>query len=169
MTAANFLVSEIRTAEIDSTERFRYNFTWIWDLTGPRALFAGLNPSKADALTDDHTVLKWRGFSKRLGCGGYEGVNPFAYRATDPKQLVTEIDVIGGPRNDDAILEAASRCDLIVVCWGCPPSRLLYPRIRHVEELLRRLGRPLKCWGRTKGGWPRHPLMLPYSTPLEDF
>lgn len=23
------------------------------------------------------------------------------------------------------------------------------------------------CWGTTKEGQPRHPLMLPYSTPLE--
>jgi len=29
--------------------------------------------------------------------------------------------------------------------------------------------RPLKCFGLTKLGDPRHPLMLPYSTPLEEF
>jgi len=48
----------IRTAHISDCGRYRYSLTRVWDPGLPRATFCMLNPSKADAKVDDHTVRK---------------------------------------------------------------------------------------------------------------
>lgn len=157
-----------REAEFDASRRFRFHYRWSWG-TGPRVLFIGLNPSTATIEQPDHTVRKWRGFATRLGCGGFSAVNLFAYRSRNPRHLVSAIDVTGGSHADEVIRMSVTVADQVVACWGRLPSRLLAPRAAHVRELLRQTFRPIECWGLTADGQPRHPLMLPYATPLVDF
>ena len=49
--------------------------------------FFGVNPSTADASSDDSTVRKWRGFTQRWGGSRFIVGNVFAYRSTDVRQL----------------------------------------------------------------------------------
>ena len=80
--------------------------------------------------------------------------------------------------NDDHVLAAAIEADLLVVAWGAGVTMLrglAADRVARVTEILRgreRLGgdgREVWCWGTSKHGHPRHPLMLAYSTELELF
>jgi hypothetical protein len=130
-----------------------------------------LNPSKAGADEDDQTVTKVIRFSERIDVGRFIVVNAAALISTDPKGLARAADPIG-PDNDRHILEAAREADIVVVAWGGGVSNLrgkLATRPAQVLDLLRADGHELWCWGFTKDGHPRHPLMLRYSTSLERF
>lgn len=168
VSQALLFASDERTAEFDDTGRFRYHYRWSWE-PGPSVLFIGLNPSTATPETPDATCRKWRGFAKGMECGGFSAVNLFAYRSRDPRGLRSAIDTIGGPHNDETIRKAVMFADTVVVCWGRLPASVLRYRVTEVRDLLRDTMRPIKCWGLTADGQPRHPLMLPYATPLQDF
>jgi len=76
-----------------------------------------VNPSTADADVEDATTRKWKGFVERWNGDGYEVVNLYAFRATDPKYLV-KADNPRGTRNLVHIKEMADRVDVLVPCWG---------------------------------------------------
>lgn len=132
-----------------------------------RVLYIGVNPSTADHENDDRTVLKWTEFTKILGCNGFDVVNLFAYRATDVKKLSTTQDPVG-ELNDFWIERCIREAGLIVPCWGNKNKipRRLRGRIKQVNDLISASKSPAKCFGYTKSGDPKHPLMLPYSTPI---
>lgn len=135
-----------------------------------RVLFIGVNPSTADADTDDQTVRKWTGFTKHWGYGGFIVGNLFAYRATNVKDLATALDPIGED-NDRHLATLIEAADLIVPCWGASsklPKRLRY-RIDQVRKLLRESGKPVIVFGRALDGGPLHPLFLPYTTIMREW
>jgi hypothetical protein len=129
-----------------------------------------LNPSTADATTDDPTIRRCIGFARREGMGRLVVVNLFAYRATKPENLrrVTR-DVARGPLNvqhvDDAISEVGLYGGILIAAWGAAPPR---PRI-NVERLARTHRVPIVCLGHTSGGDPRHPLYVRGDAPLVPF
>jgi hypothetical protein len=131
-----------------------------------------LNPSTASAESDDPTVRKCVGFSRRLGAGSIEIGNLFAFRATDPKDLKAALlrgrDCVGLPHANNALRDIAARADTFVVGWGANAShKLLRPRVNEVLALLR--GLDVLCLGVGADGQPNHPLMLSYDTPLVPF
>jgi hypothetical protein len=137
---------------------------------GPTVAFIGVNPSTADAETDDATVRKWRGFASRWGCDRMVVGNLFAYRATDVRELATADDPVGHENNEHlrAVLDGV---DLVVPCWGSRgklPPNLRY-RIDDVRRMLRACASPVRVLGLTTSGDPKHPLMLGYSSPLQDW
>jgi hypothetical protein len=137
---------------------------------GPVAAILGVNPSTADADVDDATIRKDVGFGRRLGWGRIIKGNKFAYRATDVRELRTARDPVG-PDNDAHLKEIMLAADVCVAAWG-PLSKLPKPlrgRWRVLVNLAAALGVPLYCWGVAKDGHPRHPLMLPYNTPLTEW
>lgn len=153
------------TAMLSNDGRYRYMLQRQWE-SGDDAklvLFVGLNPSTADGCTDDPTVRKCIGFSKRWGYGGFYIVNLFAFRTKSPKEMMaTSVDPVG-PNNDFYIDEFARRCDLVVAAWGVNGSHM--GRDKVVAARLNNL----QCLGRTKDGHPRHPLYVPYSQELVAF
>jgi hypothetical protein len=162
---------ENRAASISSCGVYRYHLSRTWG--GVVLPFLMLNPSTADALKDDATIRKCMGFAHTLGYGGIEVINLFAYRSRDPEALLTpNIDLIGPEY--DFHLAFVARNEMIVAAWGCD-STLKAPALRgRPAEVLRQIrainpGIQIKCFGKTKSGAPRHPLMLSYSTPLVDF
>src|SRR3546814_16904510 len=60
----------------------------IWDDTKPQCMFIMLNPSTADADLDDPTIRRCIGFAKSWGYGGLQVCNLFAYRSTEPRELL---------------------------------------------------------------------------------
>lgn len=153
-------------AVISDCGKYRYLLRRTWDHTRPRALLVMLNPSTADATTDDATIRSCVRLLSGQGYGSMEVVNVYAYRATDPKELREQSDPFG-PRNKNMIEAAIHRCDVIVCAWGAyPPAR------QHAVSLLNaaRSHRPATyCFGRTKDGSPKHPLYIKSGTPLEIF
>ena len=137
---------------------------------GRSVAFIGVNPSTADATTDDATVRKWIGFARRWDFDRIVVVNLFAYRSTDVRSLALQLDPVG-PDNDGHVADVIAAADLVVPCWGSHtklPGRLQH-RTQDVHGLIVRSGRAAKCLGRTASGDPRHPLMLGYDTPLVDY
>jgi hypothetical protein len=127
------------------------------------------NPSTADASIDDPTVRKARGFSKLWGYERFVFVNVFGYRSTDPMGLRGVEDPVG-PLNENHIREVAEYADKIVVAWGNAIIKEKRPQIKPTLALLTGLhDKPLHCLGYTADRSPRHPLMLAYSTPLEEY
>jgi len=150
--------------------------TWRWRLereiqaAGVVFAFFGVNPSRAGAEVEDQTTMKWRGFTLRNGGRRYIAGNPFAYCATDVRELAAATDPVG-PNNALHLRQIIADADILVPCWG---SRAKLPKHlrHHLDQLAATLcasGKPVKVFGLTTSGDPMHPLMLGYSTPLIDW
>jgi hypothetical protein len=124
-----------------------------------------LNPSTADALVDDATVRKCIAFAKRWGRAGIKVVNLFAYRATDPDEMVAAPDPVG-PRNIrllSAIAAHSARTGEEIVCgWGAVAGRpKVAERAKAMIAVLNGNRGRLLALEVTLGGHPGHPLYLP--------
>lgn len=119
-------------------------------------MFVGLNPSTADATLDDPTIRRCIGFAKAWGYAGLMMTNLFAWRATEPRNMLAAENPIG-PDNDRVLSEAHDNAALSVAAWGAHGTYL--DRHNAVRALLPRL-HYLRL---TKDGHPGHPLYLPSS------
>lgn len=148
---------------------YRYRLERTVGMEGPVYAFFGVNPSTADASIDDATVRKWIGFTKTWGGSRFIVGNVWPLRSTDVRALATATRWLHiGRENQRHILAMASEADILVPCWG---DRAKVPRTMHNEfdellSLLKGTGKPLMHFGLTKGGDPKHPLMLGYDTAL---
>lgn len=163
-------------AKLSDCGTYRYT---LWRDASPigsgNVLFIGVNPSTADAETDDATVRKWRGFSSRWGFKQFKVGNLFAFRSTDVRNLATAEDPVG-PENDDRLRSLMIDADLVVPCWGnvekvpgWKAKQLMRDRVGVIREMLQSVACPVRVFGLTGNGDPKHPLMLGYSTPLQDW
>jgi hypothetical protein len=145
------------TADVSDCGCYRYSLTRPLATGAGRVVWIMLNPSTADALKNDPTIVRCLGFTARLGFAEMMVVNLFAWRSTDPQGLRTAEDPIG-PRNDQEILRACEGAELVILAWGVHGD--LHGRDREVRLLLARTGINAVCLGTTKANHPRHPLML---------
>lgn len=121
-------------------------------------MFVLLNPSTADEHKDDPTVRRCWTFAADWGYCQAEICNLFAWRATDPDDMLGADNPVG-PDNDAHLLAAAAKASLIVCGWGVHGAHR--GRAADVTALLRSAGHTLYALGVTQGGQPRHPLYLP--------
>lgn len=151
-------------ATISIDRLYRYELFRILPDCDPRrqVTFIMLNPSTADALTDDPTIRRCVSFARRLDCSTMKVVNLYAYRATKPADLFNVDDPIGGPVNDDFILKAVQEASIALAAWGVIGRR--DNRDVNVRLMLRKY--ELRCLGKTKEGHPRHPLYVKGDAPL---
>lgn len=132
-----------------------------------------LNPSTASAKRDDPTIRRCIGFARDLGYGGLYVVNLYAKRATDPRDLAVWDDPVG-PENDHWIRWAYDRAEQTVLAWGNSVTKISNHEAR-IKEVLALIDYPFAsyplCFGRTRRGQPRHPLMLraDAAAHLEDY
>lgn len=153
-----------RNAIIDSTGKYRYSLSRTWDTNLEKIIFILLNPSTADAYVDDNTVKKCIKFAETWKFGSLEIVNLFAYRATDPRVLIT-VDEPIGKENDRYILESVKNANKIVVGWGnkcCFSSR-------DIDVLNLLSNYKLYCLDINKTGKPKHPLYVAENKELKIF
>ena len=150
-----------KDAVLSGDRIYRYALFREWDIGDGFVLFIGLNPSTANEQKDDPTIRRCVRFAKDWGCKGLWMVNLFAYRATDPNELLSVGDPIGHD-NDWHLKLGVKRSRLIVAAWGTKGS--LKDRDRKVIEMLNNT--KIQCLGITKAGFPRHPLYLPYDIDL---
>lgn len=154
-----------RHAQVSGCGQYRYQLWRRWSEGADGVIWVMLNPSTADALKDDPTIRKCIGFTKRWGYGAIWVVNLFGFRATKPSGLLEADDAIG-PENPKA-LDLVMQCKgPVVAAWGANLPRFHVAHRVAVNKRLRAIG--AKCLGTSKDGYPRHPLMLPYDTELED-
>jgi hypothetical protein len=132
--------------------------------------FIGLNPSTADATKDDPTIRKCKGFAKRWGMDWMVMLNLFAFRATVPAHMKKAADPVG-PENDDYFGRILPKVDLIVCAWGVHGAFKNNTRVADASALFAQLHGQWKvqCLGSNDDGSPKHPLYVPYETPLRDY
>ena len=151
-------------AQYSDCEQYRYALTRVWELETSQVVFVMLNPSTATEVQNDPTVERCERRARTLGFGGFQVINIFAWRSTDPKKMRVAKDPIG-PDNDKTIMKACRWGDQIIAAWGTHGSHL--NRGSEVEKILRKSNKPIFHLGLSKGGHPKHPLYIAYSQKLE--
>jgi hypothetical protein len=149
---------------------YRYTLLHQWDqlFVRRRALFICLNPSTADENQLDPTLTRIKSFSDRLGANEFLMLNIFAYRATDPKDMMAVEDPIG-PENDAHIQSAINEAYAlnqghldIVGGWGNHGLHL--DRQKNFLKILnpfRELPNlQIRCLGKNANATPKHPLYI---------
>ena len=104
-------------ALISSCGTYRYVLWRTWKVSREIVNFVMLNPSTADAETDDPTIRRCVAFAKRWGYGGIVVTNLYAYRASSPKALFFDGHPIGLD-NERHLKLAARAASRLVVAWG---------------------------------------------------
>jgi hypothetical protein len=164
-----------RAAFISDDALYRYALgRWWMGTHGRSVLGILLNPSTADAETDDPTSTRFINFVQSWNFyNSLTMANLFAFRATDPDKLgmLDATGSVGG--ENDLWLSYLISHDRIVCAWGAGSSRWspvmksrFAVRAAMVEAMIRQAGKMPMCWGWTKGGHPKHPLYLKSDTPL---
>ncbi|ADV83165.1 DUF1643 domain-containing protein [Terriglobus saanensis] len=139
-------------------KQYRYVLRRTWNIHLPAFMFLMMNPSTADTSVDDPTVARCQAFARKWGGGSLYVTNTFAYRATDPRDLLAAPDPVG-PENDRHILATAYRVSRIIIAYG-QPHRALRQRGLDVCALLRGNGHKLHALKLNADGSPRHPLYI---------
>jgi hypothetical protein len=152
--------AQSKSAFISECGQYRYELRRIWDESKPKVMFLMLNPSTADANIDDPTIRRCVAFAKSWGYGGILVGNLFAYRATEPKILLTVNDPIG--QENLTYLKAMYNESKIVICaWG--NSKIvekLGKKIGNYYKILREIIERIYYLELSNDGTPKHPLYL---------
>lgn len=158
-------------AEISACGNYRYWLTRVWG-AGPRLLFIMLNPSTADSSVDDPTLGRCISFARDNQFGSCELVNLFAFRTAYPSELWMNVSSEPDEVNLQHIRDAVARASKVVVAWGASVRDCDWigeEVADDVLQLLQELGVTPYCLGKTKAGYPRHPLFVPGGTMLRPF
>lgn len=152
-------------AVFSDDERYRYELgrTFQDELFNRQgyADFCMLNPSTATHEVLDATLRRCQSFAKQWMCCGFRVFNMFAWRATDPSELLKVADPVG-PENYAFLAKAGVDTYRLVVGWGAEPIA-----VEHARTAVRLFRSELWCLGTTKAGHPRHPLYVRGDTQLE--
>lgn len=143
-------------AYFSKCRKYRYALWRIWDDSKPYAMFIGLNPSTADETQDDPTIRRCINFARDWGFGGLCMTNLFAFRATEPTDMMSANYPVGS-ENNELIRQLAARAGVIIAAWGNDGS--YKGRSKEVVAMLP----DLKCLKINKTGEPAHPLYQPSS------
>ncbi len=154
-------------AVIDGTNRYALSRSFD-GMTRAAVLFIMLNPSYADAATNDHTITKCVGFAQRWGFGRLLVGNLYPLRSTDPKALCSYTPSAEHLQKNDEYLHAMLRVTTrVVLAWGA--HSVVEQRAAQVIKLAGSLSHTLFCLGVTRDGCPKHPLRLGYATGLRPY
>lgn len=140
---------------------YRYDLWRTWMGGTGYAMFIGLNPSTADETEDDPTIRRCVAFAKTWGYSGLCMTNLFAFRATNPKDMMATAKPVG-PDNDAVLQKHYYGAGVVVAAWGAQGDHL------NRGGAVRCLLPSLHYLRLTKDGHPGHPLYLPKTlTPVE--
>ena len=137
--------------------RFRYSLTRVWDADAARVLWIMLNPSTADARSNDATITRCETYTRDWGFGSIQVVNLFAWRATFPVDLI-KAGFLVGPHNDVHIrraLRQLNKGDIVLCAWGRHAAGSA--RVARVLNLIAAAGAQPLCLKHNKDGTPAHP------------
>lgn len=139
---------------------YRYELRRVWDARRPLLVVCMLNPSTADALRDDPTILALIHFAKLWGYGGLLIVNLNAYRASSPEVMMAA-DAPFGPENAQHLARAMEYArdhgGQLLCAWGNDGdfddrAEWFCSRATGHYRLT------LVCLGTTKSWKPKHPM-----------
>jgi hypothetical protein len=140
------------SASFSSCRLYRYCLWRKWG-DAPYCMFVGLNPSTADETQDDPTIQRCIGYAKRWSYGGLCMVNLFAFRATQPQDMLVAKNPIG-PDNDRTLKTLSQGAGIVIAAWG--------KHGKHMgrDEQVRALLPDFYCLKQNRDGSPIHPLYV---------
>lgn len=146
--------------------RYRYTLWREWQPLFTRhqkefVVFIGLNPSTADETKDDPTIRRCVGFAKKWSFDAFCMMNLFAYRARYPLVMKAQEDPVG-IENDKYLLQICSGASLVIAAWGADGN------FKNRDEEVIKSIQNMKCPGKTKDNFPRHPLFVRKDAKLYD-
>ena len=141
------------SAQLSPCRTYRYALWRTWDATKPYVFFICLNPSTADEIDDDPTLVRCMGFARSWGYGGLCMGNLFAFRATQPQDLKESSNPIGDD-NDYWLEQLSKDAGIVVAGWG--NHGVFLDRSAKVLSKLKEV----YCLKINKSGEPSHPLYL---------
>jgi hypothetical protein len=151
------------------TKAYRPLLTRSWTKHPKRRwLWVGMNPSTANAISDDLTIRKEIEFTIQGGGDDYAKCNIMDYRATHPQDLLKLGADVRSSENMYILREQAALADRIIAAWGRLDPKFEYYAAETLITL-RASGKKIFCLGRTANGSPRHPSRLAYSEKLEKY
>jgi hypothetical protein len=118
-----------------------------------------LNPSTADADTDDPTIRRVVSFAENRGHERVVVANLFAYRATRPHDLLIHGRPVGAD-NKTYLSQIVAGNRHVVVAWGTWGERVDPDMVKWFCDLCKRAGTTMWCLGTNKDGSPKHPLYV---------
>lgn len=124
-------------------------------------LFIMCNPSTADSLDDDPTIVRCLGFAESWGFTRMEVVNLFSIRTPNVKDVQKALkagEPICGPTHWQNFDKAVASANIVVCAWGAKTWAK-----EAIEEVEGRLAKVVDTVAIriTKSGYPEHPLYLP--------
>ncbi|MFC5401479.1 DUF1643 domain-containing protein [Cohnella soli] len=143
---------------MSDNNEYRYRLTRTWDKTKELVGLIMFNPSKANALKTDDTIMNITNYLIDHDYGGVDIVNLFSYMSIN-KSGVTNRDQTHERLNDNYILRVAKKANTLIIAWG-PNEEEQVLRKREVENLLSPYAGKLICFEDEDGKSPRHPLHL---------
>ena len=133
--------------------------------------FLMLNPSHADAVHDDPTMRKLKGFMSSLEYTGFIVVNLCSFITPHPRKLHNYMNKENNIKkydclNDTHIKYAFKISKTIVAGYGVLKNQALQ---RRAEKILQMTNKPIHALKLTKAGFPAHPLYLKKDSSLIPF
>ena len=153
-------------AIISDDKLYRYALWRQWDASKPGCNFVLLNPSTADADTDDATIIRLSARAKQAGFGSLAVTNAYAFRATSPVTLKTFARKGGdpiGPQNERALFAFARNAKAVLIGWGTHVDEVIPDRQRNLLSFFSAMGVDVYDLGRNNDGTPKHPLYIAYN------
>ena len=143
-----------RSAAFSSDRMYRYTLWRRWGPSDGYVMFIGLNPSTADEFEDDPTIRRCIGFSKAWGYDAMVMTNLFAFRATQPADMMKVAHPVG-EGNNSFLIALARAAEKVIAAWGTGGDYL------GRGDFVRGRVPGLHYLRLTKDGHPGHPLYLP--------
>lgn len=167
------------TADFSKCDKYRYTLSRLFDYKGNGALhFCMLNPSTANGDYNDPTIARCE---KRAIEGGYSALivtNLFAFRATNPKDMMkhySNIDldeeIAVYAEEKEAIIAAMLKSHKTIFAWGNlgtfkqRDNIIISALMRDYEEELHKVYH----LGLNKSEQPKHPLYIRADKVAERF
>lgn len=155
----------------DGARRHRLVLHRAWG-PGPTAVVIGLNPSTAGGHEDDATIRALYRIATHNGYGSLMMLNAYTLIATDPNEMVAAGPNAIHPQYNEYLrflLTSGHTFDTTIVAWGANINRAVPSREGTLLAALRNAGVSIRCFGMTKGGYPKHPLYLPTETSVQRY
>lgn len=144
------------SAVISECQLYRYVLRRIWDEACQILVVIMLNPSTADHMKNDPTILTLIHFAQLWGFGGLHVVNQNAFRSPHPSALAAATDPVG-PLNwrylHEAMEVARDGAGWALAAWG--NGGVNEGDTTRWADVV---GVNLMCLGTTADGSPKHPL-----------
>lgn len=146
----------IKGADFSGCGKYRYVLWRVWDESLPKAQCVGLNPSTANAETDDPTIRNLVRILTNAGYGGLYMTNLFALISPYPEDLRRCSDPV--KENDLWLMRVRDLCNDSILCWGN------FPMAEYRAKVVKKMFPNALCFGRNANGSPKHPLYLKSNT-----